>query len=241
MRHFRGLVEQEARAFLDRTQASPALAVLCGGSEVYQQAAMMGVPEKNWRSPLFDEILPAIAREMRPDCAYVENSPSGGTLPFHANAGVAHYYGVGAYRRPLEDARRAQVRFASECLGFANVPDRACVARDFGPAPLANPLWDARIPRDQGARQDFEQVRDHYVADLYGVDPQALRARDPAALSRSRPRRRGGGHGSDVRRMAPRRLADTRRCSSGSSRTSGRRRAGACSTGGVSRNRRGMR
>ncbi|MBV8848613.1 MAG: glycoside hydrolase family 2 protein, partial [Methylobacteriaceae bacterium] len=45
---FRGLVEQEARAFLDRTQGSPALAILCGGSEVYQQAAMMGVPEKNW-------------------------------------------------------------------------------------------------------------------------------------------------------------------------------------------------
>ena len=178
---FRNLVEQEARAFLDRTQASPALAVLCGGSEVYQQAAMMGVPEKSWRSPLFEEILPAITREMRPDCAYVENSPSGGALPFHANAGVSHYYGVGAYRRPLEDARRANVRFASECLGFANVPDAASVARDFGDAPLANPLWNARIPRDWGASQDFEQVRDHYVEALYAVDAQELRARDSAA------------------------------------------------------------
>jgi beta-mannosidase len=176
---FRDLVEREARAFVDRTQASPALAILCGGSEVYQQAAMMGVPEKSWRSPLFEEVLPAIAREMRPDCVYVENSPSGGALPFHANAGVSHYYGVGAYRRPLEDARRANVRFASECLGFANVPDAASVARDFGEKPLANPLWDARIPRDWGASQDFEQVRDHYVADLYSVDAQELRARDP--------------------------------------------------------------
>ncbi|MEA2757753.1 MAG: beta-mannosidase, partial [Methylobacteriaceae bacterium] len=177
---FRDLVEQEARAFVDRTQASPALAVLCGGSEVHQQAAMMGVPEKSWRSPLFDEILPAITREMRPDCAYVENSPSGGALPFHVNSGVSHYYGVGAYRRPLEDARRAEVRFASECLGFANVPDAASVARDFGGKPLATPLWDARIPRDWGASQDFEQVRDHYVEDLYAVDAQGLRTRDPA-------------------------------------------------------------
>jgi beta-mannosidase len=176
---FRGLVEQEARSFLDRAQPSPALAILCGGSEVYQQASMMGVPERSWRSPLFDELLPAIVREMRPDCAYVENSPSGGTLPFHSNAGVAHYYGVGAYRRPLEDARRANVRFASECLGFANVPDAASVARDFGEKPLANPLWDARIPRDWGASQDFEQVRDHYVEELYAVDVQELRARDP--------------------------------------------------------------
>jgi beta-mannosidase len=176
---FRDLVEQEARAFLDRTQGSPALAILCGGSEVYQQASMMGVPERSWRSPLFDEILPTITREMRSDCAYVENSPSGGALPFHSNAGVAHYYGVGAYRRPLEDARRAEVRFASECLGFANVPQAASVARDFGDEPLANPLWDARIPRDWGASQDFEQVRDHYVEELYAVDVQELRARYP--------------------------------------------------------------
>jgi beta-mannosidase len=151
----RDLIEQEARAFLDRTQGSPALAILCGGSEVYQQAAMMGVPEKSWRSPLFDEILPSLVREMRPDCAYVENSPSGGALPFHANSGVSHYYGVGAYRRPLDDARRAEVRFASECLGFANVPDAASVARDFGDEPLSSPLWNARIPRDWGASQDF--------------------------------------------------------------------------------------
>jgi beta-mannosidase len=178
---FRTSVEQEARAFLDRTQASPALAVLCGGSEVYQQAAMMGVPEKSWRSPLFEKILPAITREMRPDCIYVENSPSGGALPFHANAGVSHYYGVGAYRRGLEDARRAEVRFASECLGFANVPDAAGVKRDFGEAPLANPLWNARVPRDWGASQDFEEVRDHYVGALYAVDAQELRANNPEA------------------------------------------------------------
>jgi len=144
---------------------------------------MMGVSEKSWRSPLFDEILPASAREMWPDCAYVENSPSGGALPIHANAGVSHYHGVGAYRRPLEDARRADVRFASECLGFANVPDAASVARDFGEAPLKNPLWDARIPRDWVASQDFEQVRDHYVAELYAVDPQELRQNNPAVIS----------------------------------------------------------
>ncbi len=178
---FRTSVEEEGRAFLDRTQASPALAVLCGGSEVYQQAAMMGVPEKSWRSPLFADILPAITREMRPDCVYVENSPSGGALPFHANAGVSHYYGVGAYRRPLEDARRAEVRFASECLGFANVPDAVSVKHDFGAAPLSNPLWNARIPRDWGASQDFEEVRDHYVAALYAVDPRELRANNPGA------------------------------------------------------------
>ncbi len=171
--------EQEARQFLVRTRGSPSIAILCGGNEVYQQAAMMGVAESNWRSPLFEDVLPGLCAEARPDAAYVVNSPSGGALPFHADAGVSHYYGVGAYRRPLDDARRANVRFASECLGFANVPETRALHRDFGAAPLASPLWRPRIPRDQGAAQDFEDVRDHYVGLLYDVDAQRLKLDDP--------------------------------------------------------------
>ncbi len=172
-------IATEARQFLSRTSGSPSLAVLCGGNEVYQQAAMMGVAEANWRSPLFEQVLPRICAEARPDAAYVVNSPSGGALPFQADAGVSHYYGVGAYRRPLEDARRANVRFASECLGFANVPETRALQSDFGEAPLSSPLWSPRIPRDQGAMQDFEEVRDHYIALLYGVAPQKLKVEEP--------------------------------------------------------------
>ncbi|MDE2363909.1 MAG: glycoside hydrolase family 2 protein [Hyphomicrobiales bacterium] len=173
-------VEAEVRQFLARTSASPSLAVLCGGNEVFQQAAMMGVAETAWRSPLFDELLPRIARQERGDAPYVANSPDGGALPFLADSGVTHYYGVGAYRRPIEDARRANVRFASECLGFANIPETRSLVRDFGDRPLASPLWKTRTPRDQGADQDFEDVRDHYVALLYGLDPAVLRRDDPA-------------------------------------------------------------
>jgi beta-mannosidase len=176
---FMASVEREAREFLSRTRESPSLVALCGGNEVYQQAAMMGVAEANWRSPLFEDLLPRIASDLRPDVPYIVNSPSGGALPFQSDAGAAHYYGVGAYRRPLEDARRAKVRFASECLGFANVPEQPTLREDFGDAPLSSPLWASRIPRDQGALQDFEQVRDHYLALLYGVDPLALKREDP--------------------------------------------------------------
>ncbi len=178
---FVALVEQEAHAFLRRTAFSPSLAVVCGGSEVYQQAAMFGLAPDTWRSALFEDILPRAVRRLREDVAYVVNSPSGGALPFHADTGVAHYYGVGAYRRHLDDARRADVRFASECLGFANVPETRTLREDFGAAPLAAPLWRARIPRDQGAMQDFEDVRDHYVGLLYDVDARALKKDDPEA------------------------------------------------------------
>ena len=176
---FLAAVNAETRAFLRRVGSAPSLAVLCGGSEVYQQAAMMGLPETRYRARLFDDLLPRIASEERQDVPYVVNSPSGGALPFHVDNGVSHYYGVGAYRRPLEDARRANVRFASECLGFANVPDTRTTLEDFGPLPLSSPLWRPRIPRDQGAAQDFEEVRDHYIALLYDVDPLALKTTDP--------------------------------------------------------------
>jgi beta-mannosidase len=176
---FVGSVEGEAREFLRRTRASPCLAVLCGGNEVYQQAAMMGVAESFWRSPLFEDILPRVCAGERDELTFLPSSPCGGALPFQADAGMTHYYGVGAYRRPLEDARRANVRFASECLGFANVPEAATLHADFGERPLSSPLWTPRIPRDQGAAQDFEEVRDHYMALLYGVDPLRLKTSDP--------------------------------------------------------------
>lgn len=166
---FRASVEREADQFLTRVQSHPSLAVLCGGSEIAQQAAMLGLPPTLWSSALFDEILPRIAKARCPQVVFVAQSPDGGDLPFQVDAGVSHYYGVGAYRRPLEDARRAGVRFAAECLAFANAPATATPAR--GPD---------RVPRDRGADWDFNSVRDHYLALIYGVDAADLQAEDPA-------------------------------------------------------------
>ena len=170
---FAAEVAAEAAQFLSATQLSPSLAVFCGGSEVHQQAAMMGMKPEALASALYDEILPAAVQAWRPGAPYVVNSPSGGPLPFVVNKGVGHYYGVGAYGRPLEDARRAEVRFAAECLAFANVPHGAL-------PPPNSAEWKAGVPRDLGAGWDFDDVRDRYLGLIYGVDPAQLRYADPA-------------------------------------------------------------
>ncbi len=163
---FRATVEDEARALLAQVAGRPSLAVLCGNSEVEQQAAMFGVDAALGRGELFGVLLPQLARAAGADVPYVPSAPCGGAMPFHPGTGVANYFGVGGYRRPLSDVRAAGVRFASECLAFANVPDGE-VADGEG------------VARDAGADWDFADVRDHYLTEMYGLsNPCALRAAD---------------------------------------------------------------
>lgn len=176
--NFRAELRAEAEAFLAARQGSPSLVVYCGGSEILQQAAMLGLPRERWSNDFIDGELADIVSDWRPDVAYVVNSPSGGELPFVVDQGVGHYYGVGAYRRPLEDARRANVAFAGECLAFANLPSRARLAKRHLDASTSLEQWKALVPRDRGADWDFEDTRHHYMADLYGVEPRSLKAED---------------------------------------------------------------
>ncbi|MEA2494703.1 MAG: beta-mannosidase, partial [Thermoleophilaceae bacterium] len=150
---FKALVEVEVEQVLGDVAGRASLAVLCGNSEIEQQVAMLGLDPALGRGPLFAEELPERIRAAGIDAVYVPSAPAGADLPFRPDRGVANYFGVGGYRRPLDDARRADVRFASECLAFANVPDGADAA------------W---VPRDNGSTWDFADVREHYRALLFG-------------------------------------------------------------------------
>ena len=181
---FRHTVRAEAEAELSRLARHASSTILCGNSEIEQQVGMLGLDSARGRGPFFGEELPRIAAKCCPGVPYIPSAPCGGDLPFRTRSGVANYFGVGAYLRPFEDVRRAEVRFASECLAFSNVPepemlDDMALATPGGISPTS-PAWKRSIPRDLGAGWDFEDVRDHYLKLLYSVDPAMLRYTDPS-------------------------------------------------------------
>lgn len=174
-------IDVELRQQFERLQGHPSLAVVSGGSEIEQQAAMAGIPVARWSSELFATTVPALVNELLPGVAFLPSSPSGGTLPIEPRSRVAHYYGVGAYLRDPDDARRANVRFAAECLAFATPPERQTVEQAFGHASMSghHPQWKRAVHRDAGASWDFEDVVAHYIRSLFGIDPLHVRYADP--------------------------------------------------------------
>ena len=156
---FRALVEAEVRQTLGELTGRPSLVVLCGNSEIEQQVGMLGLEPALGRGELFAELIPALIAEAGIEAHYVPSAPTGGDQPFRTDRGVTNYFGVGAYLRPLEDARRASVRFAAECLAFSNVPDATPHSHDEG------------VMRDVGADWDFADVRDYYLKQLHGIGP----------------------------------------------------------------------
>lgn len=170
-------VESEVSQQMARWQARPCMAVLCGNSEVSQQAAMWGTSRERWEPALFSRTLADwVARDL-PGTAYWASSAWGGSFPHQVDAGTTSYYGVGAYLRPPGDARLSGLRFATECLAIANVPVQETVEQLAGAGPLrvTHARWKERAPRDLTAGWDFEDVRDHYTRQLFGVDPTQMR------------------------------------------------------------------
>jgi beta-mannosidase len=177
---FSDLAAREAAQLATRLGHRACVAVLCGNSEVEQQAAMWGAPRELWQPAFFHRQLPALCAQHAPATPYWPSSAHGGAFPHQADTGTTSYYGVGAYERPLDDARRSGLRFATECLAFANVPDDAALGRLPGglATRVHHPQWKARSPRDLGAGWDFDDVRDHYLQRLFDVDPARLRHQD---------------------------------------------------------------
>ncbi|WP_029211340.1 MULTISPECIES: glycosyl hydrolase 2 galactose-binding domain-containing protein [Arsenicicoccus] len=171
-------LEAELRDQLGAWGGWPHLAVVCGGTETEQQPTLMGLPPERRRMTALHDLLPRLADELVPGAIHVTSSPSGGPRPVSIEHGVSHYFGVGAYLRPLEDARTARVSFASEALTFAIPPEPSTMAEldDLGLLPAPDDrgrgsAWRRAAPHDRGTSWDFVDVTDHYVRAWIGRYP----------------------------------------------------------------------
>jgi beta-mannosidase len=177
---FASALAAEVSELLDRAAPHPCLAVLCGGQEVEEVPAMLGLPRERWRSTVLHAVLPELVAREAPGLVYLPTSPGGGDLPFETGTGVTHYFGVGVYLLPLDDLRRAAPRFVAEGLAFSMPAERATVDEQFGDDLTfrREPEWKRGIHRDAGSWFDLEDVRDHYAGALFAEDMSQLRRTD---------------------------------------------------------------
>ena len=184
-------VEREARDFLARGGNHASLAVLCGNSEIEQQVGMLGLDPELGRGPLFAELLPGLARELdgRRPLRDVDADRGRAAVPAQRRRRAL------LRRRRLPPAARRCTPGGGEVRGRVSRvrerPGRRRPSRSWASRRRArlvhHPAWKAGVPRDAGAGWDFDDVRDHYLRELFGVDPVELRSIDPErylALSR---------------------------------------------------------
>ncbi len=176
-------VQLEVQQQLVRWQTHPSVTVICGNSEVEQQAAMWGADRSLWQTALFHEKLPKWTKEWCPGAFYWPSATHDGAFPHQCDTGTAFYYGFGAYLKSFEDTRLSNLRFATECLAIANIPESENLKLLPGDAQVIpkvhHPSWKSRSPRDLGgAGWDFDDVRDYYLAQYFNIDPLQLRYTD---------------------------------------------------------------
>ncbi|WP_405794977.1 glycosyl hydrolase 2 galactose-binding domain-containing protein [Streptomyces longwoodensis] len=172
----------EVAELADRLAGRPSTTVVCGGDETERQPLLLGLPPGEPEIRAVARTIPQLLRDRLPGVPYVTSSPScGGALAHRPGEGISHYFGVGAYLRAVSDVRAAGVRFAAACLAFSIPPEEESVETAFGGARVAGhaPRWKAAVPRDRTASWDFEDVRDHYIKTVLGVEPDDVRRTDP--------------------------------------------------------------
>ncbi len=179
---FEQAVVSELEQVLPPLGSRPSLALVCGAQEVEEQAAYFGLPRERRSFPLIERTIPRLVEELLPGIPYLSSSPTGGELAFQPGSGDCHYWGVGSLLRDPSDAQLCGIRFMSEGMAFAIPPERDTVDEFFG-GPMAaghDPVWKAAVHHDTGRPFDLDDVRDHYVQRMFGVDPRMLRYEDPA-------------------------------------------------------------
>lgn len=145
----------EVRTETGRLGGHPSTVVVCGSAEQEQQALWFGSRIDDGAHRELAAFTRPLVEESDIDALWVDSTTTGGVPATRVDVGVAQWFGVGAYRRPVADTRAAGVRFAAECLAFAHP---------------AEPPEEGSAPRDHGSPWDFADVREHYLHERHGPD-----------------------------------------------------------------------
>jgi len=145
------VARREAEAAVRRLRHHPSLALWCGNNEntvMFQDGweDRARHPRRLFGQVIYDEVLPAVLKELDPDRPYVPTSPSGGTPVNAGGAGDQHCWDVWHGRGDWVHYQGSTARFASE-FGFAAAPGHAALRR-MAPAaadPLALPVRDRAV------------------------------------------------------------------------------------------------
>ena len=177
---FKQSVNTEITQIIIRLRKFACISMYCGNSEIEQQTSMLGLDKNECNNTLFSALIPSLCAKHSAGIPYITSTPTGEIMPFHTNKDVAHYYGIGAYQRPVSELRQHDVKFTSECLGFSNIPISQTRNKVLnGQLPVThNPIWKQRVPRDTGTGWDFEDIRDYYTRILFNIDPITTRSYD---------------------------------------------------------------
>ena len=104
------LVIREIAELLESPSGNLALTVVSGGSETLQRPEMLGIEQGEFDMPVIESFLPRAVAE-HSGVPYVRASPSpptdGDDLAIRPDTGIAHWFGVGGYLRPVSDVRSA--------------------------------------------------------------------------------------------------------------------------------------
>ena len=126
-----GFLENFTAEFYDnfrRIAHHPSLGLVCGNNEmelaVMEWAGYDGEQVRRDYLKLYEDILPALSREVLPDTPYWPASPSSGggfDAPNAEDRGDGHYWACWGGGMPFEDVRDRYFRFCSE-FGFESLP-----------------------------------------------------------------------------------------------------------------------
>jgi len=171
----------EAGVNVRRLRSRTCLALWCGNNEnlTMWQNAWGGPemqPQRYYGEHLYEDVLPAVLRELDPERPYIPTSPQGGKDANGGGFGDQHYWDVWHGRGDWQHYRESTARFSSE-YGFASACSLRAWRQVFGSSASVESIADTDV-RDPVVRWHDKTAKGYEVflsyAALHYPEPKQL-------------------------------------------------------------------